>query len=82
MDLYKENGLIRYQQKGILTISDEPFQRNFNTLCFNGNQLAAGTNNGQVYLYNAPYDYKIISIAKDKNYSGWVRQIVATKIDF
>lgn len=75
----KENGLIRYQQKGILTISDEPFQRNFNTLCFNGNQLAAGTNNGQVYLYNAPYDYKIISIAKDKNYSGWVRQIVATK---
>ncbi len=74
----KENGLVRYQQKGILTISDEAFQRNFNTVSFLNNQLAAGTNTGEVFLYNGPYDFKIISLRGGKNYVSWVRKMQTT----
>jgi hypothetical protein len=77
----KENGLIRYQQKGILTISDDAFKRNFNALTFFNNKLVAGTNDGQAYFYNAPYDFKIISLGNEKNYTSWVRQIYAAKKD-
>ncbi len=76
----RENGLIRYQQKGILTIKEEAYQRNFNTICFWNNKLVAGTNDGQVYIYNNTYDYKIAKPTGEKNYSSWIRQLeVANK---
>lgn len=71
----RENGIIRYQQKGILTLSEEAYQRNFNTICFWNNKLVAGTNDGQLYVYNKTYDYKIATITKEKNYSSWIRQV-------
>lgn len=75
----KENGLIRYQQKGILSISDAIFQRNFNTVSFLKNQLVAGTNDGQVFIFKGPYDYKIIALNNKKNYASWIRKMVPTK---
>jgi ligand-binding sensor domain-containing protein len=71
----RESGLIRYQQKGILTISEEVYQRNFNSICFWNNKLVAGTNDGQVYVYNKTYDYKIARIVGEKNYYSWIRQL-------
>jgi ligand-binding sensor domain-containing protein len=71
----RENGLIRYQQKGILTISEEGYKRNFNALCFWNNKLVTGTNDGQIYVYNKTYDYTILNLGKEKNYSSWVRQV-------
>ncbi len=74
----KENGLIRYQQKGILTISDEAFQRNFNAVSYWNNQLVVGTNDGEVLLYKGPYDFKRISLYQEKKYSAWVKKISYT----
>jgi ligand-binding sensor domain-containing protein len=71
----RESGLIRYQQKGILTISEEAYKRNFNTISFWNNKLVAGTNDGQVYVYNKTYDYKIAKIVGEKNYYSWIRQL-------
>jgi sensor histidine kinase YesM/ligand-binding sensor domain-containing protein len=71
----RESGLIRYQQKGILTINEEAYQRNFNAICFWNNKLVAGTNDGQVYVYNKTYDYKIARIIGEKNYYSWIRQL-------
>ena len=75
----KENGLIRYQQKGILSIADASFQRNFNTVSFLNNHLVAGTNDGQVFIYNGPYDHKIIALKDKKNYASWVRKMIPAK---
>ncbi len=74
----KESGLIRYQQKGILTISDDAFQRNFNALSYWNNQLVVGTNNGEILLYKGPYDFKTISLHQEKKYSAWVKKISHT----
>jgi ligand-binding sensor domain-containing protein/cbb3-type cytochrome oxidase subunit 3 len=74
----KENGLIRYQQKGILTISDEAFQRNFNAISYWKNQLVVGTNNGEILLYKGPYDFKKIALYQEKKYSAWVKKISHT----
>jgi ligand-binding sensor domain-containing protein len=71
----RESGLIRYQQKGILTINEEAYQRNFNAICFWNNKLVAGTNDGQVYVYNKTYDYTIAKIVGEKNYYSWIRQL-------
>jgi ligand-binding sensor domain-containing protein len=71
----KENGLIRYQQKGILTINDINFQRNFNAITYWKNQLVVGTNDGQILLYKNPYEFKTIDLFPQKKYSSWVRKI-------
>jgi ligand-binding sensor domain-containing protein len=75
----RETGLIRYQQKGILTINETAYNRNFNSICFWNNKLVAGTNEGQVYIYKGAYDYKILTIGDQKNYSSWIRQLGADK---
>ena len=74
----KENGIIRYQQRGILSISNTSFQRNFNTLSFVNNKLVAGTNDGLLMVYNNDFDNKNIPLRKEKNYSNWIRKMVAT----
>lgn len=75
----KENGLIRYQKKGILTISEPAFQRNFNTLAFFKNTLIAGTNNGRIFFYKGPYDFEEKILSTQKSYENWIRKIVAIK---
>jgi ligand-binding sensor domain-containing protein len=75
----REKGLIRYQQKGILTISDDAFKRNFNSIYFWNNKLTAGTNDGQVFIYNSTYDYKTVTVGEGKNYVSWIRQLGSDK---
>jgi ligand-binding sensor domain-containing protein len=75
----KETGLIRYQQKGILTIGEAAFQRNFNTLSFFKNQLIAGTNDGRLLYYSGAYNYLEKILPSQKSYSNWVRRIVPYK---
>ena len=75
----KENGLIRYQQKGILSLSEAGFQRNFNTISFLNNAIAAGTNDGQIFLHSGAYNNKIIFLKTAKNYSSWIRKMVPVK---
>ncbi len=75
----KESGIVRYQQKGILTVSNEAFLRNFNTLSFLNDKIAVGTNDGQIFLYNGPYNHKAISLNDDKSYVSWVRKTKPTK---
>ncbi len=71
----RETGLVRYQQKGILTVSENEYKKNFNSLCFWKNKLVAGTNEGQVLVYNGLYDVKTITINNQKNYASWIRQL-------
>lgn len=73
----KENGLIRYQQKGILSINNEKFQRNFNAISFLNNNLIGGTNNGETILYEGPYAQTIMNLTNDKSLTTWVTKIVA-----
>ena len=75
----KENGLIRYQQKGILSLTEPAFQRNFSTVSFWNDKLAAGTNEGRIYFYNGPYSYQITSLSPDQSFTSWVRQTVSSK---
>lgn len=74
----KENGLIRYQQKGILSIASPAFQRNFNTLSFLNNLLVAGTNSGQLIVYKSTFESKSIALKKEKNFATWIRKMVPT----
>ena len=71
----KENGIVRYQQKGILSIDNPVFQRNFNSISFFGNDIAAGTNDGQVYIYKGAYEHKRIFLKGEKDYTSWIRKI-------
>jgi len=75
----KENGVVRYQQKGILSISNPAFKRNFNTISFLDNEIVAGTNDGQVFFYKGPYDHKIIFLKGEKDYTNWIREIAENK---
>jgi ligand-binding sensor domain-containing protein len=77
----KTNGLIRYQQKGISTISDEAFQKSFSSINYWNNQLVAGNNEGKLLLYKSPYDYKTVPLYEGKNFTGWIRQISNTQND-
>ena len=72
----KENGIVRYQQKGILSISNPAFKRNFNSISFLNNEVVAGTNDGQVFIYKGPYDHKIIFLKGEKDYTNWIREII------
>lgn len=74
----KENGIVRYQQKGILSIDNPIFQRNFNTISFLNNEVVAGTNDGQVFIYKGPYNHKIILLKGEKDYTNWIREITET----
>ena len=74
----KENGIIRYQQRGILSIGSSSFQRNFNTVSFVNNKLVAGTNEGLVMVYDNDFENKSIPLRKERNYSDWIRKMVST----
>jgi ligand-binding sensor domain-containing protein len=75
----RERGLIRYQQKGILTISDDAYKRNFNSIYFWNNKLTAGTNDGQIFIYNSTYDFKTVTVGDGKSYVSWIRQLGSDK---
>ena len=75
----KESGLIRYQQKGILSLSEPGFQRNFNTVSFLNNAIAAGTNDGQIFLHSGAYNNNILFLKATKNYASWIRKMVPVK---
>ncbi len=72
----KENGLIRYQQKGILSISNTNFQRNFNSISFFKNNIITGTNDGELFLYRGPYAQNIIKLKSAKSFTSWITKIV------
>jgi ligand-binding sensor domain-containing protein/anti-sigma regulatory factor (Ser/Thr protein kinase) len=75
----KENGLIRYQQKGILSLDNERFQGNFNAISFLNNKIIAGTNNGETIVYDGPYTQTITNLKNDKSFTTWVTKIIAVK---
>ena len=75
----KENGLIRYQQKGILSLMDGGYQRNFNTVSFLNNAIVAGTNDGQIFLHSGAYNNNILFLKATKNYASWIRKMVPVK---
>lgn len=75
----KENGIVRYQQKGILSLSDPVFKRNFNAISFLKNNIVAGTNDGRVFIYKNAYEHKVIFLKGEKNYTSWIRKIAETK---
>jgi ligand-binding sensor domain-containing protein len=75
----KENGLIRYQQKGILSLDNERFQGNFNAISFLNNKIIAGTNNGETIVYDGPYTQTVTNLKNDKSFTTWVTKMVATK---
>lgn len=73
-----ENGLIKIQQKRISSFTDVPaIQQNFNALVKTKN-IIAGTNNGEVFVYDGLYNIRRIPLTDDRNIDAWVRRIVKT----
>lgn len=77
----RESGLVKYQQKGILSLNENEFNKNFNTLCFWNNKLVMGTNQGQLVIYTDPYHFKTVSINNEVNYNIWIKQLLTYKND-
>ncbi len=73
-----ENGLIKIQQKRISSFTGVPaIQQNFNALVKTRN-IIAGTNNGEVFVYDGLYGVRRIPLTDDRNIDAWVRRIVKT----
>ncbi len=73
-----ENGLIKIQQKRISSFTFLPeIQQNFNALV-KTNKIIAGTNNGEVFVYDGLYNIKRITLTEGRNIDAWVRKIVPT----
>jgi len=73
-----ENGLIKIQQKRISSFTGIPeMTHNFNTLIKTKN-IIAGTNNGEIYVYDGLYKARRIPLTDDRNIDAWVRKIVET----
>ncbi len=73
-----ENGLIKIQQKRISSFTGVPeIQQNFNALLKTKNILA-GTNNGEIYVYDGLYNIRRIPLTDERNIDAWVRKIVST----
>ena len=73
-----ENGLIKIQQKRISSFTGVPeMTQNFNTLIKTKN-IIAGTNNGEIYVYDGLYKTRRIPLTDDRNIDAWVRKIVET----
>lgn len=80
-----ENGLIKIQQKRISSFTSVPeIQQNFNALvktnppAGRAGNIIAGTNNGEVYVYDGLYNVRRIPLTDDRNIDAWVRRIVKT----
>ncbi|MGH2552135.1 MAG: ligand-binding sensor domain-containing protein, partial [Chitinophagaceae bacterium] len=73
-----ENGLIKIQQKRISSYTAVPDMiQNFNAL-IKTNHIIAGTNNGEIYIYDGLYNTRRIPLTDDRNIDAWVRKIVKT----
>lgn len=74
-----ESGLIKVQRKRISSFSGvKEMEQNFNTLIKTKDGIIAGTNNGEVYVYDGLYNAKRIQLTDDRNIDAWVRKIVET----
>lgn len=74
-----ENGLIKIQQKRISSFTSVPAMlQNFNALAKTNNNILAGTNNGEVFVYDGLYTIRRISLSDNRNIDAWVRRIVKT----
>lgn len=73
-----ENGLIKIQQKRISSFNGVPeIQQNFNAIIKTG-KIIAGTNNGEIFVYDGLYNIKRIPLTDNRNIDAWVRKIVST----
>ncbi len=73
-----ENGLIKVQQKRISSYTEvEEMKQNFNALLKN-KYIIAGTNNGEVFIYDGLYMSRRIQLTDTTNIDAWVRKIVET----
>lgn len=73
-----ENGLIKVQQKRISSFTGAPaMMQNFNALIKTKN-IIAGTNNGEVYVYDGLYNVRKIPLTDNRNIDAWVRKIFET----
>ncbi|NOT50415.1 MAG: histidine kinase [Chitinophagaceae bacterium] len=73
-----ENGLIKIQQKRISSFTSVPeIQQNFNAL-LKTKSILAGTNNGEVFVYDGLYNIRRISLTDNRNIDAWVRKIINT----
>jgi ligand-binding sensor domain-containing protein len=75
----KEKGLIRYQQKGIITLDNAAFQKNFTNISFFNNTIACGTNEKQILVYKDAYNQQTINLGSQKDYLGWVTEMSTYK---
>jgi hypothetical protein len=74
-----ESGLIKVQRKRISSFSGvKEMEQNFNALVKTKDLIIAGTNNGEVYVYDGLYNARRIQLTDDRNIDAWVRKIVAT----
>lgn len=73
-----ENGLIKMQQKRISSYTDVPeMLQNFNTL-IKTNKIIAGTNRGEVYVYDGLFGVRHIQLSAINDMDAWVRKIIET----
>lgn len=73
-----DEGLIKVQQKRISSFTSIPaLVQNFNALIKTRN-IIAGTNNGELYVYDGVYGVRRIPLADERKYDAWVRKIVET----
>lgn len=80
-----ENGLIKIQQKRISSFTSvQQMLQNFNALiktnppAGRAGNIIAGTNNGEIFVYDGLYNAKRIPLTSDRNIDAWVRKIVET----
>ncbi len=73
-----EDGLIKIQPKRISSYTDvKEMEQNFNALV-KAKNIIAGTNNGEVYVYDGLYNIRRILLTDERNIDAWVRKIVET----
>ncbi len=73
-----ENGLIKIQQKRISSFTAVPeMMQNFNALIKTKN-IIAGTNNGEIFVYDGLYKTRRLPLTDNRNIDAWVRKIVET----
>jgi WD40 repeat protein len=71
-----ENGLIKMQQKRISSFTAVPdLLKSFNAINKPG-KIIAGTNRGEVYVYDGLYGIKKIQLGHGSNMDAWVRKII------
>ena len=74
-----ESGLVKVQQKRISSYTGvKEMEQNFNALIKTPGFIVAGTNNGDVYVYDGLYAVKRIALTDGRNIDAWVRRIVQT----